>query len=110
MKKITLKDLEKLKKEGWDVSPDDQEKVSRIAHDGELRGKIKDIADIIGSFANDNRASNGGILRAIAANTETMQSGFKMLLEALTNPKEYEFDIRRNSKGFISKIFTKQIN
>jgi hypothetical protein len=110
MKKITLEDLDKLKSDGWEVSADDRKKVARIVSDSDLRGKIKDIAAYIGSFSEENKASNDSIIGAIMANTTAMQIGFKALGEALTNPKNWECDVRRNKAGYISKIFLRQTN
>jgi len=110
MKKITLKDLEKLKLDGWEVSPDDRKKVARIESDSDLKGKIKDIADHIGSFSTENKLSNDSIIGAILANTAALQIGFKTLGEVLSNPKDWECDVRRNKAGYISKIFLRQTN
>lgn len=108
MKKLKLEDLKKLEENGWNISVEDKEKISKIQSDSDFRKTMGKIMDGIGLFSEENRASNNSIFEAISINTAILQSGFKSLADAMTAPRDYNIDVRRNKQGFISKIFVKQ--
>lgn len=103
MKKKTMKNLKSLEKNGWEISTEDKAAISKAKSDIAFSNDIK-------SLVAENRALSAKIEHIAAQNAKQMTAGMHGIHDALLKEKNWEFDIRRNKSGYISKVFAKQIS
>lgn len=108
MKKKKIRDIEQLKKNGWDFDQADLDSVSKRKSEIDLTKNIEGLSERIVQMIDAQKEQGGSIEQALTVNSKIMASGFSDLKEILSEPKNWEFEIRRNQKGFISKVFARQ--
>ena len=100
-----MKKYEDLKRDGWEIDEKDNELVLRDQYRKNINQAIKDVTDSIKASAGVNKKLQNGMAALLKSQEK--------LAKALTPPnscvpKKWEFKIKRNSKGFISKIYAKE--
>jgi hypothetical protein len=108
MKKISLKKLEALEKEGWEVSKSDKNAMSTQL------GVTKAAIAIAVSLENIKVAIDKA--PSLLPKTENigllLDNHYKLVSDLINvekDPVEWEFDVKRKN-GFIDKVMVKQIN
>jgi len=109
MKKKKIKDIEQLKKNGWDIEQGDIDSVLKRKNEIDFNKNIEGLAEFVKLAAKMQGNFAIKIERVLAANTKVVAQGLNDLKDILDKPKNWEFEVRRNNGGFISKIFAKQI-
>ena len=112
MKKKTL---DQLKRDGWDISEKDKDRISTQAAQKKLNRDVAGIASAVTRAAESTQKSNQQTMKGLET---ILKSQLTLLQQMIKNPdptpvappapvKNWEFDIKRNKKGFISKVYAK---
>ena len=103
MKTISVKDIDKLEKDGWKVNPTDKNLIM-----GQI-STVKSAAAIAVSLESIRReiekveipkADNSAIEKML----DNYYSILTQLITTLQRPESFTFDVKRNKQGFIDKV------
>jgi thioredoxin-like negative regulator of GroEL len=111
------KSLQEIKKQGWSISGEDQEKIAArkstidlTAAAGEISAAVTKIAAIAASAQKDKAQSMDRLETLLQMQAVMFQKLTEQIDAQRPDPNmQWEFNVRRNNGGFISKIHAKKI-
>jgi hypothetical protein len=113
MKKKSIKDLDSIKKDGWIISEEDLEKIADRKSGIDFKKSVSVLSESISKFTDasmkSQKENNDKIELIIKAQATFIKTVFENLGKLNTTGKNWEFDVKRNKSGFISKIYAKQL-
>ena len=105
MKSYNVAKLRDLEKEGWKISPQDKNAVSAQLKSNEAAGEIvRSLESIRDSIVNVVKMLPEENTDKIEKILQKHQEMIAAILASQIDVKTWEFDVKRNNKGFIDKV------
>ena len=103
MKAISVKDIDKLEKDGWKVNPTDKNaitgQIATVKAAAAIAISLESIRNEIGKVEFP-QADNSAIEKML----DNYYSILTQLITTLQRPESFTFDVKRNKQGFIDKV------